>query len=110
MSAPGAPEAKNGPTPVVNLAGNNPISQFVDPSTMTITNTTLPGHEFYKGQVVIQVTPTFYGSDITITGTGTDNSPVFNDTVGLAYFGAVAGIVQNLCAQGADGTLQPSVP
>src|SRR5205814_1226323 len=71
MSAPGAPPAQEGPH-VVTLTGNNPIAQSVNSSTMTITNTTLPTHEFYPGQVVIQVTPTSPNtSNIDITGTGT---------------------------------------
>jgi RHS repeat-associated protein len=47
MSAPGAPAAQEGFTPQIVLAGNNPISQSVNSSTMTIVNTTLPSHSFY---------------------------------------------------------------
>ena len=91
-SAPGAPAAQEGITPLINLPGlpgygPNPISQDVNSSTGTITNTTLPGHMFYPGTVVIQVTPSAGDtSNITITGTGTGNDPGFNDLVGEIFF------------------------
>ena len=47
FSAPGAPYAQNGTHDVI-LYGNNPIRQIVDPETLTITNTTLPGHTFIQ--------------------------------------------------------------
>lgn len=98
MSAPGSPAAKEGFTPRVNLTGNNPISQSVDSRGLTITNTTLRGHEFYPGTVVMQVSPMSSNwSRITITGVGTGNNPVLNDIVGLAFFGSVANAVQELC-------------
>ncbi|WP_230781758.1 RHS repeat domain-containing protein [Sphingomonas sp. Leaf37] len=99
MSAPGSPAARNGFTPRITLTGNNPISQSVDPGRMTITNTTLPTHQFYPGSVVMQVAPLESGwSRITITGTGSGNDPFLNDVVGLAYFGSVANAVQELCS------------
>ena len=57
MSAPGAPAAREGFTPKINLTGNNPISQYVNSSTRTIINTTLLTHIFYPGNVMIQVVP-----------------------------------------------------
>lgn len=100
MSAPGAPAGRPG-TRTIQLPGltsPNPISQFVDPSTMTITNTTLQGHVFDPGSVFIQVTPNPDGtSNITITGTGTGNYPEINDLIGEVIFGTIAGSVANVC-------------
>jgi len=91
MSAPEAPAAREGFSPLVILANGNPISQDVNSHTRTIVNTTLPGHEFYPGKVTIQVDPT--GSDsstITITGTGIGKYPLFNDAAGYVIFGGIA--------------------
>jgi RHS repeat-associated protein len=100
MSAPGAPAAQEGFTPRINLAGNNPISQYVNSSTMTIVNSTLPGHVFYPGNVTIQVVPAAGGnSDISITGTRSGNEPLINDAVGYAFFGGVsASSVAQVCS------------
>ena len=103
-SAPGAPAAQEGPTPLINLPGlpgygPNPISQDVNSSTGTITNTTLPGHMFYPGTVVIQVTPSAGDtSNITITGTGTGNDPGFNDLVGEIFVGGTASGIALSCS------------
>lgn len=100
ISAPGAPPAKEGVTPNIPLPGltsPNPISQYVNSNTMTIVNTTNPGHVFYPGTVVIQVTPSGSGSDITITGTGTGSFADFNDVLGELIFGTAAGAVAQLC-------------
>jgi len=101
MTAPGAPAAQEGFTRQITLTGNNPISQNVDSSSGTITNTTSPTHEFYPGTVVIQVDPSGGGSVITITGTGTSSDPLFNDAVGLLFFGSVADGVAWLCSPSA---------
>jgi hypothetical protein len=107
MSAPGAPAAHEGFDPNVVLLGNNGhnrITQTVNSSSMTITNTTLPTHQFYPGSVTFQVAPLpGGGSSIAITGTGTGNDPVLNDVVGLAFFGSVADNVAWQC--GSSGTI-----
>lgn len=91
QSAPGAPAAREGFTPRVNLAGGNPISQTVNSATRTIVNTTLDGHIFYPGDVTIHVEASRGGgSEITITGTGTGNFATFNDVVGNIWFGTAA--------------------
>jgi hypothetical protein len=96
--APFAPQAVNGFTPQILLFGNNPISQMVDPDSMTIINTTLPGHAFYRGTVTIHVSPAVNNtSDITITGVGTGQEPLVNDIVGLAFFGSVADLIMQGC-------------
>ena len=107
MSAPDAPAAQEGFTPQIVLAGNNPISQTVNSSTMTIVNTTLPTHTFYPGTVVIQVTPSgSNGSLINITGTGTSSDPLINDAVGIAFFGSVADLISQMCS-GSAGIPMP---
>lgn len=91
QSAPGAPAAREGFTPRVNLAGGNPISQTVNSASRTIVNTTLDGHIFYPGDVTIHVGATSGGgSEITITGTGTGSFAMFNDIVGYIWFGTAA--------------------
>ena len=98
MSAPGAPQiTQAGPSPTITLWGNNPISQNINPNALTITNTTLPGHQFYPGQVIINVTPALIGSVITITGTGSGRNPIYNDAVGYGYFGLAAALAAYLC-------------
>lgn len=69
----------------------------MDSNTLTIVNTTVPGHVFYPGTVTIQVTPSAGGSQITITGSGTGDYPEFNDLVGELVFGRIAGDVANIC-------------
>ena len=100
MSAPGAPAAQDGPPQQINLTGGNPISQSVNSSTMTIVNTTLPGHAFYPGSVTIHVSPVgSSGSMVTITGTDTSSDPILNDLVGYSFFGVdVLGSVALGCA------------
>jgi hypothetical protein len=102
MSAPGAPPAKEGFTPRINLPGltsYNPISQSVNSYTRTIVNTTLPGHVFFPGQVTIQVDPAAGDtSAITITGTGTSSDPELNDAVGNLFFGFGADSVATSCS------------
>ena len=95
-SAPGAPAAQDGFTPKVGLwyfFSPNRISQSVNPTSMTIVNRALPGHEF-EGTVTIQVSALSDGtSNFSITGTGISDSvfnAVFNDAAGLAAFGFIA--------------------
>jgi RHS repeat-associated protein len=92
MSAPGAPAATEGFTPNIKLIGhNNNISQLVDVRARTITNETLPGHEFYKGQVVLGVFPQPNDhSLLQITGTGTNERPRINNFAGKLIFGSIA--------------------
>ena len=100
-SAPGAPATTEGSTAEIDLPGitsPNPISQDVNPSTYTITNTTLPTHVFYPGTVQLVVTPTSNTtSTINITGTGSGNFPIFNDLVGILLFGSRAAAVGRIC-------------
>ena len=99
MSAPGSPAAKEGFTPRVNLTGNNPISQSVNSRESTIINTTLPGHTFYPGTVIMQVSPLSSNwSRVTIVGIGTGDNPTINNIIGLAFFGSFANAVQELCS------------
>jgi hypothetical protein len=102
VSAPGAPAAQNADT--VNLYGGNPISQSVNPSSMTIVNTTKPGHVFYPGTVTWQVSPSPTGSTITVTGTGTGAHPYFNDVVGELFFGLMSFLIQTGCDAANGGT------
>jgi RHS repeat-associated protein len=100
-SAPGAPAAREGFTPRVNLAGGNPISQSVNSGSRTIVNTTLQGHLFYPGTVNIQVDAlSGGGSQITITGTGTGDFATLNDVVGNLWFGTTANEVALSCSRG----------
>jgi RHS repeat-associated protein len=100
-SAPGAPAAQEGFTPEIDLTGGNPISQNVDSSNMVITNTTLPGHVFYPGQVIIHVIPDpSGGSDIDITGTGSGPDPLANDFAGYGFFGTGAYAIALTCLTG----------
>lgn len=100
-SAPGAPAAREGFTPRVNLAGGNPISQNVNSQTRTIVNTTLQGHIFFPGEVNIRVDAlSGGGSQITITGTGSGNFATFNDIVGNLWFGTTANEVALSCSRG----------
>jgi RHS repeat-associated protein len=87
-SAPGAPAAREGFTPRINLSYGNPISQYVNSSTFTIINTALQGHRYYPGTVTIQVTPlSAQTSTITITGEGTGPHAAENVILGRAFFG-----------------------
>jgi len=99
-SAPGAPAAREGFTPRVGLGGGNPISQYVNSSTRTIVNTTLPGHWFYPGTVTIQVNAlSDQTSTITITGVGTGANPWINDAIGQAWFGGTANGAADVCGR-----------
>lgn len=110
MSAPGAPRATEGFTPRINLAPfGDPISQTVNSGTRTITNTTLPGHIFYPGQVQIQVTPNSGGgSTVTITGTGNGGNVELNYAAGYGFFGTAATEVMQACNMAAG--VVPPVP
>lgn len=112
MSAPGAPQAHTGFTSPITLGGNNghnQISQYVNPSTMTIINTALPGHQFFPGSVTMHVTPGPFGigSVLSITGEGNGADPLFNDAVGYAYFGGVTAtsVIANCDDFGGGGLL-----
>jgi RHS repeat-associated protein len=101
ISAPGAPLAREGFTPNIQLwgnGGNNRISQSVDSSTRTIINTTLPGHQFHPGTVTWQVNPGFLGATITVAGTGNGPNPLANNAIGYAFFGPAAAAVAALCS------------
>ncbi|WP_169746400.1 RHS repeat-associated core domain-containing protein [Sphingomonas changbaiensis] len=98
QSAPGAHAARENFTPRIDLAGNNPISQFVNSNSRTIINTTLEGHIFYPGDVTIHVDPLSGSrSQITITGTGTGKFATFNDVIGRLLFGTDANQAAFVC-------------
>ncbi|HZF99302.1 MAG TPA: hypothetical protein VEY92_13905 [Pseudoxanthomonas sp.] len=102
VSAPGAPGAREGLTPSVTLwgnDGNNRVSQYVNSSTRTIVNTTLEGHQFYPGTVTWQLTPGPFGigSSISVSGTGTGPNPLWNNFIGMNYFGNMAALVGIAC-------------
>jgi hypothetical protein len=86
FSAPGAGYAQNGTHKVI-LTGNNPISQTVDPDTLTITNTTLPGHVFYPGTVKLSVGQDQGGVvSLNVVGQGTGPYATDNQIFGPAIF------------------------
>jgi hypothetical protein len=90
MTAPGAPQAKDGgPNQVSLLFGNN-ILQVVNSSEGSIINRALPDHIF-QGSVTTQVSAAYGGSQITTYGTGVagENMAIgaFNAMVGHLYFG-----------------------
>src|SRR3546814_4769472 len=89
-SAPGAPAATPGTTPDVILTGGNPITQVVDPGARTITNITQGGHRYHSGTVEISITPTWYGSAVSIEGRGTGPHYLENRLLGAALFSALA--------------------
>ncbi|MDQ3287240.1 MAG: hypothetical protein M3Q42_03075 [Pseudomonadota bacterium] len=100
MSAPGAPQARPGFSPDVQLwgnGGNNRISQNVNFSNRTIVNTTRPGHQYHRGEVTWQVDPAGTGSVITVTGTGAGPNPAQNIAVGYLLFGPAAAAAATLC-------------
>jgi RHS repeat-associated protein len=102
ISAPGAPQAREGTTPNIQLWGNggkNLITQVVNSRTMTITNITQFGHQFYPGSVTIRVVPEPGNSaDIVIDGTGSGPEAIINDVVGYAFFqGVSANSVAQFC-------------
>jgi RHS repeat-associated protein len=87
-SAPGAPATHEGFTQRIVLTGGNPISQYVNSSTGTIINTTLPGHRYYPGSITIQVTPlSKETSTLVITGVGTGAHAEENNFLGRGWFG-----------------------
>lgn len=81
-SAPGAPAAQPGTTPDITLTGGNQITQVVDPSARTITNITQQGHRYHSGTVEIRVSPTWYGSSVSIVGRGTTSRYWENSILG----------------------------
>ncbi|WP_429002581.1 RHS repeat-associated core domain-containing protein [Xanthomonas fragariae] len=84
FSAPGAPYAQNG-THDHTLILNNPIRQTVDPCKQTITNQTLPGHQF-GGSVTISVQQRNGVVGAQIVGTGVGPNPIMNQLMGPAIF------------------------
>jgi uncharacterized protein RhaS with RHS repeats len=87
FSAPFAPYAADG-THNVDLPGGNPITQTVDPSKCTITNTTRPGHVF-GGQVVITVVQNNGVVSANVVGTGYGPNATLNQWVGPPIFAAL---------------------
>jgi hypothetical protein len=83
-----------------NLLVNNPIDHYVDEKNFTITNTALPGHDFYPGTVVhslsMQADSRWSWSSFSFTpvdaiylttvGTGTGAYPSLNNAVGSMLF------------------------
>lgn len=55
------------------------------------------GHVFYPGTVITTVKPSGTGSVIETVGDGTGEHPIFNDLVGIAYFGLRNYFVQTGC-------------
>lgn len=105
VSAPGAPPAREGFTPDVELVGNggrNHISQWVDAKSMTIVNSTRPGHQFHPGAVSWKVAPgpLGVGSQITIVGEGSVPNPILNDALGFLTLGPAATLAATLCIVG----------
>jgi RHS repeat-associated protein len=105
VSAPGAPPAREGFTPDVELVGNggrNHITQWVDSKNMTIVNSTRPGHQFHPGTVSWKVAPgpLGIGSQITIVGEGSGPNPILNDALGFLIFGPAATLAATLCIVG----------
>src|SRR3546814_8808562 len=75
---------------LVILTGGNPITQVVDPGARTITNITQGGHRYHSGTVEISITPTWYGSAVSIEGRGTGPHYLENRLLGAALFSALA--------------------
>lgn len=100
-SAPGAPAAVEGTTPDIELAGGNPITQIVDPATRTITNVTQKGHRYYPGTVEIRISPTWYGSSVSIVGRGTGEHYWENRVLGSALFTTLSAKATLSCTMGA---------
>jgi hypothetical protein len=101
-AAPGAPAATPGTTPDILLTGDNPITQIVDPAARTITNVTQDGHRYHSGTVEIRITPTWYGSSVSIEGRGTGPHYWENRLVGAALFSALAARATISCTFGAN--------
>ncbi len=101
-SAPGAPYARSGTTPNVILTGHNPITQIVDVGARTITNVTQIGHRYHPGTVEIRVTPTWYGSSVSIVGRGTGAHLIENRLLGSVAFTGLSNRATFACTFGAD--------
>ena len=72
--------------------------KFVNSSTGTIVNTTLPGHRYYPGTVTIQVTPLSDETSTTvITGEGTGDHAEENVIFGKMFFGSQGAGAQDVC-------------
>jgi RHS repeat-associated protein len=100
-SAPGAPTAKPGTTPDITLVFGNPITQVVDPAARTITNITQDEHRYHPGTVEIRITPTWYGSAVSIEGRGTGKYELENSQLGAMLFRALAARATLACTLGA---------
>src|SRR3546814_9909661 len=87
---------------LVILTGGNPITQVVDPGARTITNITQGGHRYHSGTVEISITPTCYGSAVSIEGRGTGPHYLENRLLGAALFSALAARATISCTVGAD--------
>lgn len=99
-SAPGAPAAQPGTTPDIVLTGGNPITQIVNPGARTITNVTQEGHRYHSGTVEIRITPTWYGSAVSIEGRGTTSRYWENSILGKALFTALSTRATIACTVG----------
>jgi hypothetical protein len=90
MTAPGAPQAKEGGPNQVSLLFGNSILQMVNSSEGTIINRALPNHVF-QGSVTTQITAAYGGSQIATYGTGVlgENIAIgtLNTIIGHLYFG-----------------------
>jgi len=87
FAAPGQQSpAKDGVTAHIILAGNNPITQTVDPKTHTIVNQTEPDHVFYPGTVTITFSRENGVVTETVTGTGNGDIPKINILAGMMIF------------------------
>lgn len=91
-SAPGAPYARDGTTQDIGLSNSNPITQVVDPNTLTITNITQDGHRYHRGTVTIQISRSIVGSRYEIIGRGVHETwelAAENEVAGAAIFTAL---------------------
>jgi hypothetical protein len=101
LSAPNAPQAREGITLHIALAGNNPITQVVNFNEHTILNVTEPTHGFRFGTVLLHVSPLSRSeSEIRVLGTGVNLDRVVamqNEAVGTVFFGGVIQIIAASC-------------
>jgi RHS repeat-associated protein len=100
-SAPGAPAARPGTTTDITLTGGNQITQVVNPKARTITNITEKGHRYHPGTVEIRVTPTSYGSAVSIVGRGTTSRYLENSILGAVLFRGLSSRATVECTVGA---------